>query len=75
MFVSLFYPFAASSGGGSTESLTSLLSMATELFTWFISSMTSLVSFIFAHPLVLFGFLIFICGSVVAMFMRIFHSA
>lgn len=68
-----FLTFALS-GGGSSPSLTNLLSYATELFTWFITSMTSLISFIFSNAFMFIGFLIFICGSVVAMFMRIFHS-
>ena len=62
------------SGGSSSPSLTNLLTYATELWTWFITSMTSLVSFIFSNAFMFIGFLIFICGSVVAMFMRIFHS-
>lgn len=59
---------------GSGESLTSVLTMATELLTWLITSMGSVVSFIFAHPLILVMFLIMLCGAVLGFFFRIFHS-
>lgn len=62
------------SGGGTSPSLTNLLGYATELWTWFLSSMGTLITFIFSNAFMFIGFLIFICGSVVAMFMRIFHS-
>ena len=68
-----FLTFALASGGNS-PSLTNLLTYATELFTWFITSMTTLLGFIFSNAFMFIGFLIFICGSVVGMFMRIFHS-
>lgn len=67
-----FLTFALS--GGTSPSLTNLLTYATELLTWFITSMTSLIGFIFSNAFMFIGFLIFICGSVVGMFMRIFHS-
>ena len=57
------------------SSLTGLLSDATEMFTWFITSMTSLVTFIIGNPIVMAGFLILLSGAVVGMFMRIWKSA
>lgn len=68
----LLQPIAASS---TPSSLTGLLSDATEMFTWFITSMTSLVTFIIANPIVMAGFLILLTGAVVGMFMRIWKSA
>lgn len=64
----------ALSAGSTSPSLANLLSYATELLQWFITSMTTLIGFIFSNAFMFIGFLIFICGSVVAMFMRIFHS-
>ena len=55
--------------------MTALLSSATELLTWFISSMGSLLTFILAQPAILMMFLILLVGSVVAMLFRIWHSA
>lgn len=57
------------------SSLTGLLADATEMFTWFITSMTSLVTFIIGNPIVMAGFLILLSGAVVGMFMRIWKSA
>lgn len=57
------------------SSLTGLLSDATEMFSWFITSMTSLVTFIIGNPIVMAGFLILLSGAVVGMFMRIWKSA
>lgn len=63
------------SGGSSSSSLAGILSSATEMLTWFITSMGSLLTFIFANPVILCMFLIVMCGSVVGMLMRIWHSA
>lgn len=64
----------ASGGGGSSESLTTILSMGTELWTWLITQMGALVTFIFAHPLILTMFVIMLVGLIIGMFMRVFHS-
>lgn len=69
-----FLPFSLS-GGGSSSSLSSILSSATEMLTWFITSMGSLLTFVFDNPVILCMFLIVMCGSVVGMLMRIWHSA
>lgn len=74
MFVSFYLPFALSSGG-SSSSLSGILSSATEMLTWFITSMGSLLTFIFANPVILVMFLIVLSGSAVGMLMRIWHSA
>lgn len=59
--------------GGDT--FADILSNATSVFTWFITSMGSLVTFILAHPLVLMMFMILLSGSVIGMFMRLWKSA
>lgn len=73
-FMLPYLPFALS-GGSSSSSLSGILSSATEMLTWFITSMGSLLTFIFANPVILCMFLIVMCGSVVGMLMRIWHSA
>lgn len=55
--------------------MTALLSSATELLTWFITSMGSLITFILGQPAILMMFLILLVGSVVGMLFRIWHSA
>lgn len=61
-------------GGGDTLSITEVLSHATEMFSWFITQMTSLVSFISQNPIILAMFLILLCGAVVGLFSRIWRS-
>jgi len=63
------------SGGMNAGTLNGLLSAATELLTWFITSMGSVLDFITTNPVILMLFLILICGSVVGMLFRIWHSA
>ena len=62
---------ADSSTGG--ESITAVLGMATEVLTWLITSMGSVVSFMFAHPLILSMFLLMLCGAALGFLFRIFH--
>ncbi len=64
----------AASTGGSSESITAVLGMATEVLTWLITSMGSVVSFMFAHPLILSMFLLMLCGAALGFLFRIFHS-
>lgn len=71
VFVSLL-PVIASAG---SDTFTSILANATEVFTWFITSMGALVTFILGHPLVLMMFMILLSGSVIGMFMRLWKSA
>ncbi|MCM1191048.1 MAG: hypothetical protein NC123_04390 [Butyrivibrio sp.] len=67
--------FALLSGGASTAaSITDILKMATEMFKFFIEEMGNLVNFIFGNPAILIMFLILICGAVVGMFSRVWHS-
>ena len=61
--------------GAEVTPLGSILEGATELLTWFISSMGKLLTFILGQPAILMMFLILLVGSVVAMLFRIWHSA
>lgn len=51
-----------------------LLSLATELLTWLITSMTALISFITDNPIILMMMLITLVGLVVGYLFRIWHS-
>ena len=56
---------------GTSGSLADVLSNATELLTWLVSSMGSIVSFIVSQPLVLIPCLMFIVGFAAAFLSRI----
>lgn len=56
------------------STVSGLLSMATELLTWLITSMTSLISFITDNPIILMMMLITLVGLVVGYLFRIWHS-
>lgn len=72
VFLTMYLPSFLTASSGS---LTDLLSAATEMFTWFITSMGSLITFITSNPIILVMFLILLCGAVVGMFMRIWKSS
>lgn len=57
------------------STVSGLLELAGQLFTWLITQMTALVSFITDNPIILIGMIIGLAGLVVGMFMRIWHSA
>ena len=56
---------------GSTSVMSTILSEATEVLTWFITSMGSLITFIQANPVILVLFMVALVGSAVGMLMRI----
>lgn len=64
-----------SAGSGDSGSLASILAAATQMLTWFITSMGSILTFIIDNPVCLMLFLILIVGSAVGMLFRIWHSA
>lgn len=64
-----------SSSAGSSGTLSDLLSAATTLLEWFITSMGKFLQFIVTNPVCLMMFLILLVGSAVAMLFRIWHSA
>ncbi len=55
--------------------MTELLSSATQMLTWFITSMGSLLTFILGQPAILMMFMILLVGSAVGMLFRVWHSA
>lgn len=69
------FALLSSGGGAGGAGITEILKFATEMLTWFLTSMGSLVEFIFGHPAILFWFLVGIVGAVVGMFFRIWHKA
>lgn len=73
MTVLAMIPAILTSGEGA-GSLSDILSMATELLTWVITSMGSIITFISSHPLILIFMIITIVGFAVGMLMRIWHG-
>lgn len=67
--------FVLLTGSSSSGSLADLLSAATTLLEWFITSMGKVLNFIVTNPVCLMMFLILLVGSSVAMLFRIWHSA
>lgn len=61
--------------GDTTGSISSILELATELFSWLLTNMGLLVTWILEHPLILIGFVLMLCGAVVGFAMRIWRSA
>lgn len=69
------FALLSAGGAGGAASIGDILQLGTEMLTWFIASMGSVVNFIFSNPAILFWFLIGMVGAVVGMLMRIWHSA
>ena len=69
-------PFAVGAEPGpEAGSFEALTDAATEMLTWFISSMGDLLDFILSQPAILMMFMILLVGSVVGMLFRVWHSA
>lgn len=66
---------AVGSSAPDNGTLSGLLQSATDVLTWFITSMGSLLEFILDNPAILMMFLILLAGAVVAMLFRVWHSA
>lgn len=56
------------------STVSGILSLATELLTWLISSMGSLITFITGNPIILMMMLITLVGLVCGYLFRIWHS-
>lgn len=67
--------FGSASPAPDNGTLSGLLESATDVLTWFITSMGSLLEFILDNPAILMMFLILLAGAVVAMLFRVWHSA
>lgn len=74
--IAMYGPVASSGGSSSTSanSLSGILSMATELWTWMLDQMGAILGFITSNPLILSMFIITIAGLAVGMLFRIWHS-
>lgn len=70
-----YMPVLGSSGSEGNNTLSGLLSSASDVLTWFITSMGDLLSFVLQNPAILMMFLILIAGSAVGMLFRVWHSA
>lgn len=57
-----------------TTTMSSILETATEVLTWMITSMTSLMTFITNNPVILVMFMVFLVGAAIGMLMRIWKS-
>lgn len=64
----------ASGGSGGATSMSNILSMATELWTWLLTQMAAILGFITNNSLILSMFIITISGLAVGMLFRIWHS-
>lgn len=62
------------SAGTADNTLTKILAMAAELFTWLITQMGSLITFILGNPFILIPFIIMIVGLIVGYFGRVWGS-
>lgn len=62
------------SGGGSTPDVSSFLAGVTELLTWTLSSITSIVNWILGNPLAFVYLGMFIVGFAAAFLFRILRS-
>lgn len=75
LYLPVFFTYALSGGGGTNNTLASILSAATEFVTWVITTMTSYLTFVTGNPVILVFFIITIAGAGIGFLMRIWHSA
>lgn len=66
--------FTVSSGSTSPGDLGSILSAATQLVTWLITSIGSFLDFIIDNPVILVLFLMMLCSFAVGLLFRIWRS-
>lgn len=71
---SMLIPFFSLSGGGGTADLSSILSAATSLATWIITTIGSFLTFITENPVILVLFLMMLVSFAVGMLFRIWRS-
>lgn len=68
----MFSVLGSTAADGGT--MTNILKVATEVLTWFITSMGAMLKFVIDNPVILVLFMIFMTGSVIGMLMRIWKS-
>lgn len=73
-FLYYYIPMILASSTPSSGSLTSILSAATELVTWIITSIGSFLSFIIDNPVILVLFLMMLVSFAVGILFRIWRS-
>lgn len=62
------------SGGGGDGSMSGLLSTFTQVFTWFITQIRTLVTTIIENPLLMLMTSILMCGAAIGLFVRLMKS-
>lgn len=67
------FPAFADTGAGSS-SLTSLLSVFTQIAAWMWSEIGLLLTWILNQPILLMAMSLFFIGAIVSFFIRVFHS-
>lgn len=76
MFVLFNYlTLALSSTPSGNNTLSGILSAATEFVTWVITTMTSFLTFVTGNAVILVWFIVGIAGAGVGFLMRLWHSA
>lgn len=70
----IFSVLASGGGSGNTGSLSNILSAATELVTWIITTLGSFLTFIVDNPVILVLFLMMIVSFAVGVLFRIWRS-
>lgn len=68
------FVFALSSGGGGTGDLAGILSAATQLVSWVITTIGSFLTFIVDNPVILVLFLMMIVSFAIGVLFRIWRS-
>lgn len=54
--------------------MTSYLAQVAEVFTWILTEITELITFILGNPFLAVSLVLFMCGAVISFFVRIKNS-
>lgn len=73
MFI-IYFSALVASGGTDSSSLSAILSAATELATWIITTIGSFLTFITSNPVILVLFLMMLVSFAVGILFRIWRS-
>lgn len=57
-----------------TEAMSSYLAQVAGVFTWILSQITVLITFILGNPFLAVSLVLFMCGAVISFFIRIKNS-
>lgn len=74
VFLSMIPALLSSGGGSDASSLADILSAATQLVTWLITTIGSFLSFITSNPVILVLFLMMLASFAVGLLFRIWRS-